>query len=160
MLVPKVESDTKYLYYALKAIEIPAAGYSRHYKFLKETQIPFPPLDEQKWIAGILDAADALRAKRREALAELDTLVQSTFLDMFGDPVTNPMGWGVVAFESIGKKQAGEDARQGEGSGRLPVSLPCEHQRSMGQVRLGSASHYGTFQNLIAKSSNSRMAIS
>ena len=58
--------------------------------------IPLPPLDEQKRIAGILDAADALRAKRREALAELDTLLQSTFLDMFGDPVTNPMGWEVV----------------------------------------------------------------
>ena len=56
-------------------------------------QIPLPPLDEQKRIAGILDAADALRAKRREALAQLDTLLQSTFLDMFGDPVTNPMRW-------------------------------------------------------------------
>ena len=60
------------------------------------TTIPLPPLDEQKRIAGILDAADALRAKRREALAQLDTLLQSTFLDMFGDPVTNPMGWEVV----------------------------------------------------------------
>ena len=56
-------------------------------------QIPLPPLDEQKRIAGILDAADALRAKRREALGQLDTLLQSTFLDMFGDPLTNPMGW-------------------------------------------------------------------
>ncbi len=56
-------------------------------------QIPLPPFAEQKRIAGILDAADALRAKRREALAHLDTLLQSTFLDMFGDPVTNPMGW-------------------------------------------------------------------
>ena len=93
VLVPKVESDTKYLYYALKALKIPAAGYSRHYKFLKETQIPLPPLAEQERIAGILDAADALRAKRRKALAQLDTLLQSIFLDMFGDPVTNPMGW-------------------------------------------------------------------
>ena len=56
-------------------------------------EIPLPPLPEQKRIAGILDAADALRAKRREALAQLDTLLQSTFLDMFGDPVTNPNGW-------------------------------------------------------------------
>ena len=59
----------------------------------KKLEIPLPPLAEQKRIAGILDAADALRAKRREALAQLDTLIQSTFLDMFGDPVTNPMGW-------------------------------------------------------------------
>ena len=58
-----------------------------------ELQIPLPPLAEQKRIAAILDAADSLRAKRREALAQLDTLLQSTFLDMFGDPVTNPMGW-------------------------------------------------------------------
>ena len=56
-------------------------------------QIPLPPLAKQKRIAGILDATDALRAKRREALVQLDTLLQSTFLDMFGDPVTNPMGW-------------------------------------------------------------------
>ena len=64
-------------------------------------QIPLPPLDEQKRIAGILDAADALRAKRREALAQLDTLLQSTFLDMFGDPVTNPMGWEKPPLEDL-----------------------------------------------------------
>ena len=62
-------------------------------KIVEDLQISLPPLAEQKRLAGILDAADALRAKRREALAQLDTLLQSTFLDMFGDPVTNPMGW-------------------------------------------------------------------
>ena len=61
---------------------------------VKASKIPLPLLlAEQKRIARILDAADALRAKRREALVQLDTLLQSTFLDMFGDPVTNPMGW-------------------------------------------------------------------
>ena len=60
---------------------------------LLKLRIPLPPLAEQRRIAGILDAADALRAKRRESLAQLDTLLQSTFLDMFGDPVTNPKGW-------------------------------------------------------------------
>ena len=60
---------------------------------VKASKIPLPPIAEQKRIAGILDAADALRTKRREALAQLDTLLQSTFLDMFGDPITNPMGW-------------------------------------------------------------------
>ncbi|MDM8532781.1 restriction endonuclease subunit S, partial [Anaerolineales bacterium HSG25] len=52
--------------------------------------VPLPPLDEQKQIAAILDKADALRAKRRQAIAKLDALLQATFLDMFGDPVTNP----------------------------------------------------------------------
>ena len=66
--------------------------------------IPLPPLAEQKRIAGILDAADALRAKRREALAQLDTLLQATFLDMFGDPVTNPMGWDKPPLEEVCEK--------------------------------------------------------
>ena len=64
-------------------------------------QIPLPPLDEQKRIAGILDAADALRAKRRKAVAQLDTLLQATFLDMFGDPVTNPKGWEAPALSEV-----------------------------------------------------------
>ena len=72
-------------------------------KIVEDLQISLPPLAEQKRIAGILDAADALRAKRREALAELDTLLQSTFLDMFGDPVTNPMGWETYALGEVGE---------------------------------------------------------
>ena len=55
--------------------------------------IPLPPLAEQRRIAEILDKADALRAKRRAALAQLDTLTQSIFLDMFGDPAMNPKDW-------------------------------------------------------------------
>lgn len=74
---------------------------------IKNLQIPLPPLDEQKRIARILDAADALRAKRRESLAQLDTLLQSTFLDMFGDPVTNPMGWEVRPLGELGTLDRG-----------------------------------------------------
>ncbi|MBN2427890.1 MAG: restriction endonuclease subunit S [Deltaproteobacteria bacterium] len=71
-----------------------AAGQRRvPAEFFANLIIPLPPLPEQKRIAAILDAADALRAKRRESFAQLDTLIQSTFLNMFGDPVTNPKGW-------------------------------------------------------------------
>lgn len=73
-------------------------------KKIKETEIPLPPLEEQRRIAKILDVADALRAKRREALAQLDTLLQATFLDMFGDPVTNPKGWEVKQLDEICQK--------------------------------------------------------
>ena len=55
--------------------------------FLARLQIPLPPLPEQRRIAEILDKADALRAKRRATLAQLDVLTQSIFLDMFGDPL-------------------------------------------------------------------------
>ena len=67
--------------------------------------IPLPPLAEQKRIAEILDAADALRAKRREALAQLDTLLQSTFLDMFGDPVK--AGWPSETVDGIAVQRKG-----------------------------------------------------
>lgn len=55
--------------------------------------VPVPPLEEQRRIAEVLDRADALRANRRAALAQLDTLAQSIFLNLFGDPATNPKGW-------------------------------------------------------------------
>ena len=84
--------------------------------------LPLPPLAEQKRIAGILDAADALRAKRRQALGQLDTLRQSTFLDMFGDPVTNPLGWEVTTVEGIGSVQGGLQVTSKRR--RLPIERP------------------------------------
>lgn len=69
--------------------------------------IPLPPLPEQRRIAEILDKADALRTKRRAALAQLDTLTQSIFLDMFGDPATNPKGWSVRRVDEVAKVQGG-----------------------------------------------------
>ncbi len=69
---------------------------------IKALPFVYPPLDEQRRIADILDRADALRTKRRAALALLDTLTQSIFLDMFGDPVTNDRGWPQQCLADVG----------------------------------------------------------
>lgn len=61
--------------------------------FLEDLDIPLPPLPEQRRIAAILDKAEALRAKRREAIVKLDLLLQTVFLEMFGDSVTNNKKW-------------------------------------------------------------------
>ena len=93
----------------------------------KKLQIPLPPLDEQKRIAEILDKADALRAKRRAALAQLDILTQSIFLDMFGDPATNPKEWPVAALRSLGRVTTGgtpPSAKEGMFDGAIPFITP------------------------------------
>ncbi|MCU8280453.1 restriction endonuclease subunit S [Vibrio vulnificus] len=68
---------------------------------LAEFEIPLPPLDEQKRIAAILDKADAIRQKRKQAIVLADEFLRSVFLEMFGDPVTNPKGWEVKSLGSM-----------------------------------------------------------
>jgi type I restriction enzyme S subunit len=73
-----------------------------------ETKIYLPPLEEQRRIAAILDKADGVRRKRKEAIRLTEELLKSTFLEMFGDPVTNPKGWEVSPFGSLGKLDRGK----------------------------------------------------
>ncbi len=68
---------------------------------LKALEIPLPPLPEQRRIAEVLDRAEALRANRRAALAQLDSLTQAIFLDMFGDPTSNPKGWASIQLGDV-----------------------------------------------------------
>ena len=100
--------DERYLFWflpnALKEIEAKTPFVTvKHLsiKQLRDIEIPLPPLQEQKRIAYILDKADALREKRRQTMAKLDELLQSIFLDMFGDPVTNPKNWDIVEFGTL-----------------------------------------------------------
>ena len=97
LVLKKIEDDTPFV--TVKHLSV---------KKLNESIIPLPPVSEQKRIAAILDAADALRAKRRETLAQLDTLLQSTFLEMFGDPVTNPKGWELCPLTDIADLENGD----------------------------------------------------
>jgi type I restriction enzyme S subunit len=92
--------DERYLWHWLTHVTPTLAAKAKGATFkqvnredIGELPITLPSIPEQRRIAEILDKADELRAKRRAALAKLDTLTQSIFLDMFGDPATNPKGW-------------------------------------------------------------------
>ena len=107
------KATTEYLYWVLKSINLEegidraAKGKTLNKKKLAEIEIPLPPLPEQKRIAAILDKADALRNKRKKSIAKLDELLRSVFFDMFGDPVTNTMGWEYANLSSIGSVVTG-----------------------------------------------------
>ncbi|TVQ53958.1 MAG: restriction endonuclease subunit S [Spirulina sp. DLM2.Bin59] len=76
-------------------------GIHLYPKDILRLEIPLPPIEEQRRIAAILDQADAVRRKRQEAIRLTEELLRATFLDMFGDPVTNPKGWDVYSLGSI-----------------------------------------------------------
>jgi type I restriction enzyme S subunit len=71
---------------------------------LENLQIPLPPLEQQKKIAAILDAADTYRQLTKALIAKYDELTQSLFLDMFGDPVKNEKGWELNKLKEISTK--------------------------------------------------------
>jgi len=104
--IPTKRVDSRYLYQFLRTVDfyrlasattVPALRKSD----LKRLPVPLPSIPEQRRIAKILDRADALRAKRRAALAQVDTLTQALFLDLFGDPVTNRKGFPISLLGDI-----------------------------------------------------------
>jgi type I restriction enzyme S subunit len=75
---------------------------------LRRLTLPLPPLSEQRRIAALLDKADAIRRKRQQAIRLADDLLRSAFLDMFGDPVTNPKGWPVHRLDQVAAVNRGK----------------------------------------------------
>jgi type I restriction enzyme S subunit len=90
--------------------------------FLKAINVPLPPLEEQKRIAAILDKADAIRRKRQQAIQLADDFLRSVFLDMFGDPVTNPKGFAVGTIRDfVETAKYGSSGKASETEGEYPM---------------------------------------
>jgi type I restriction enzyme S subunit len=112
-VIPGAELDKDFTFHLLEEITAEVKSAAHGVAMLHMTKggieawpIPLPPLAEQRRIAEVLDRAEALRAKRRAALAELDSLTQSLLLDLFGDPVTNPKGWPKKTLGQIARNKA------------------------------------------------------
>ena len=101
ILVPNSKFFCKFIYFYLLWRDIPSNGYSRHFKFMKETVFPLPPLPIQQAIAEELDGIQSMIGKCREQLEDYDRLARSIFHEMFGDPVRNDKGWEVKKLTSI-----------------------------------------------------------
>lgn len=107
-LIPTPEVDKNYLFYfmpnALKRIEEKTPFVTvKHLsaKELNKVKVPLPPLEEQRRIAAVLDKVSELIAKRQAQLDKLDLLVKARFVEMFGDPVLNPMKWPEQSLENM-----------------------------------------------------------
>ncbi|MBK6535127.1 MAG: restriction endonuclease subunit S [Deltaproteobacteria bacterium] len=101
-------ADARYVWHALQE-KLPELLQKRvggaqpniNQETIKSTRIRLPSLSEQRRTADMLDKADAIRRKRKEAIALTDGLLRATFLNMFGDPVKNPKGWEVRRLEDL-----------------------------------------------------------
>ena len=111
----------RFVYYAsskVTGINLPRVNE----KTISDYIIPLPPLPIQQKIADILDRANALIEKRKAQIEKLDLLVKSQFIEMFGDPVTNPMGWEVMRLEQIADSRLGKmlDSKKQTGNNSYP----------------------------------------
>lgn len=123
-VVPKPLIDSQYLFRYLQCIDLYRLATSTtvpslRKSVLEQIQVPLPSLDEQRRIIAILDKADAIRIKRREALAHLNCLTQSIFIQLFGNPVTNSGEWPTTALEDIGTLDRGVSKHRPRNDARL-----------------------------------------
>jgi type I restriction enzyme, S subunit len=126
--------DAKFLYWWLRrnrpALEAMGTGATFKEISKKTTEavpLRLPPVEEQRRIAAVLDAADGLRAKRREALAKLDTLTQAIYIDLFDDPLANRLGWETSPLSSLGRIHTGKTPpgkKQGMYGDAVPFITP------------------------------------
>ena len=112
VLKPKEGLDVNYLCYSLMFYDVTGLvnGATRQkltQADMRKMEIPFPPLDEQRKIAAVLDKVSDLIVKRRQQLDKLDELVKSRFIEMFGDPVDNPHGFRKVALSELAEIRIG-----------------------------------------------------
>lgn len=111
-IIPNDTVDISYLAYAMEHMNLSkyftgATIPHIYFKDYQKEELPLPPLDEQRKIAAVLDKVSSLIAKRRQQLDKLDELIKARFVEMFGDPVTNPNQWEKVPLSDLADVRIG-----------------------------------------------------
>ncbi|WMJ15882.1 restriction endonuclease subunit S [Geobacillus proteiniphilus] len=113
-IIQKDKLIPEYLYYALQTLKLDklsdraVKGATLNKDKLNQIKIPLTTLEQQKKIVKVLNKAQELIDKRKAQIEALDQLAQSVFLEMFGDPVSNPKGWDVKKLKDIAEIEDGD----------------------------------------------------
>lgn len=122
ILSPVDDINAKYFYYYLRWLDVPSLGYSRHFKSLKEKTVKVFPIDKQQRIVAELDLLTDIIDKKNAQFRDLDTLAQSIFYEMFGDPNANSLNWPSSSFKDIFKLKSGDGLKEKDFvTGQFPV---------------------------------------
>ena len=151
VLRPSPLYDPKFIYYYMKTREIPARGYSRHFKFLKQVTFPPIPLSGQHRIVDILDQIDHLRRLQEKADTKANRILPSIFIQMFGDPVANPMNWPVVPLRKLGRPLSGGIfplIEQGQTEGDVPFIKVSDMNTEGNEWFIHRSNNYVSFETL------------
>lgn len=146
LLKPMPDLDAEFAYYYLRSVKLKELGYSRHFKLLKEISVPVAPLDEQRHIVDILKRADGIRRLRKQAIQTARELIPALFVDMFGDPATNPKGWERIPFSTVGTLDRGKSKHRPRNDpvlfgGPYPFIQTGEVTNSGGRIRRFSTTY-------------------
>lgn len=98
---------------------------------IEKIEIPLPLIEDQKRIVKILDEADALRQKRKQAITLLDDYLKSVFLEMFGDPMLNPKGWKSKKISELCRVKIGPFGSLLHKSDYVPDGIPLVNPKHM-----------------------------
>lgn len=169
LVVPKEIVNAKYVYYSMLADNflstIMKEGKGANINNLRFSDvenylIPIPPLSIQRSIVSELDLLHSFIEKKQEQLRALDNLAQSLFYQMFGDPITNPMGWEIKKFAELYKLKSGDglSAKMFE-NGPYPVyggngisGQHCSYNMDGNYIIIGRVGVYcGNVRNVVGK---------
>jgi type I restriction enzyme S subunit len=115
IVVEQDDVNLHYLYNYLKSIKEKVISQGRgvaqnniNLGMLKNIDIPIPPLPQQEKIVKVLDISSALIEKQKELIEKYDLFLKSKFIEMFGDPISNPMGWNVEKLGDLTQVKTGK----------------------------------------------------
>lgn len=125
-IFPSDSIDYSFCYYALQSIDFKkyvngAAIPHIYFKDYSQEEIPLPTMEEQKKIAARLDAVSDLLAKQKQLLSEQDTLIQSTFYDMFGTPFKNEKGFPYLQIKDLVSDVQYGTSQKADYTGKMPI---------------------------------------